>query len=514
MRFRPALCWVLWIWPFALYAQLDDAAIVQLSAADLQAQIAAGTVSAERAALAFLNRIAELDDAGPELRAIIEINPDALSIARALDRRLAREGPLGALHGLPVVLKANIDTADRMATTAGSLALAGHRAEADAALVRRLREAGAVILAKANLSEWANFRSDQSTSGWSSLGGQTRNPYVLDRNPCGSSSGSAVAVAARLTPLAVGTETDGSIVCPAGANGVVGIKPTVGLVSPIGIIPLAPGQDTAGPMARTVHGAALLLAAMAEPNDEAGRTAGYAAQPADLGDVRLGVIRDYFGAGRAPAVESRYEEWLTLLRAAGAVLVDPVTVGLEGEIRAAELDVLLYEFHASIDEYLLATNAAPASLTELISFNREHSAAVMPYFGQELLIRAEATGPLSESRYQSAVAASRGRMRALLDTLFAAHALDALLAPVNGPAWRTDPQNGDRLLLGSASLAALSGRPSIAVPGALLAELPVAIAFIGRPFEEAELIGIAAAFEALRGPLPAPKFLPSLEPPR
>ncbi len=292
--------------------ELADAQIVELTATELEAELAAGTLSAERVTRVFLDRIATLDDAGPKLAAVIELNPEAVAIARELDQKRRRGGPVGPLHGVPILLKANIDTADALATSAGSLALAGHHAAADAPLVARLRAAGAVILGKTNLSEWANFRATGSTSGWSSLGGQTRSPYVLDRNPCGSSSGSAVAVAARLAPLAVGTETDGSIVCPAAANGVVGVKPTLGLVSGGGIVPIAKSQDTAGPLARTVRDAALLLSVLAEP-DASGRvialpeeSTGAAASPASLAGVRIGVVRDYFGAGRDAACEAAF----------------------------------------------------------------------------------------------------------------------------------------------------------------------------------------------------------------
>ncbi|HEX7082362.1 MAG TPA: amidase family protein, partial [Gammaproteobacteria bacterium] len=369
-----------------------DSAWLDLDAPALAEALGSGRVSAERLTRAALARIAAVDDAGPELNAIIEINPDAIEIARELDRRFAEEGPVGPLHGLPVVLKANIDTGDRIATSAGSIALANHHAAADAEVVARLRAAGAVILAKANLSEWANFRSLQSTSGWSSLGGQTKNPYVLDRNPCGSSSGSAVAVAAGLAPLAVGTETDGSIVCPAGVNGVVGIKPTVGLVSAEGIIPIATSQDTAGPFARTVRGAAMLLAVMRDPaagedprnGAPATTLAGdFRAEPsdsaalADLAGVRLGVVRDYDGAGADASVEAAFERWLAMLRDAGAELVDPIELRLPAELRAAELEVLLHEFKAGIDRYLAAVEDGPRSLDALIAFNEEHAAEVM-----------------------------------------------------------------------------------------------------------------------------------------
>jgi amidase len=483
-----------------------DLALLDLDAPALAGEISAGRVSAERVTRAALTRIAALDDAGPKLNAIIEINPDAIEIARELDRRFAAEGPIGPLHGIPVVLKASIDTADSMATSAGSLALAGHHAAADAELVTRLRAAGAVILAKANLSEWANFRSTRSTSGWSSLGGQTRNPYALDRNPCGSSSGSAVAVAAGLAPLAVGTETDGSIVCPAGANGIVGIKPTLGLVSQHGIIPIAASQDTAGPMARTVAGAALLLAAMQTVAAEPGA---YAATRTDLRGVRLGVVRDYPGAGENPDIEAAFTSALALLTAAGAELIDPIEVEVPEAEDDPELRVLLHEFKVGVDAYLASVAGGPGSLEALIAYNEEHVTAVMPHFGQELFERA--LGATDEAAYRVALEASNVDMRARLDALLTQHALDALVAPTNSPAWKTDWINGDSFSLSSSSFAAVSGYPSVAVPAELVRGLPVGVAFIGRPQSETLLIEIASVFERARKPLPPPEFPPTLE---
>jgi amidase len=488
-----------------------DADLLELDAPALAMELAAGRVSAERVTRAALARIAALDDAGPMLNAIIEVNPEAVEIARSLDARFAERGPVGPLHGVPDVLKANIDTGDRLATSAGSLALADHRAAVDAELVARVRAAGAVILAKTNLSEWANFRSLRSTSGWSSLGGQTRNAYVLDRNPCGSSSGSAVAVAAGLVPLAVGTETDGSIVCPAGANGVVGIKPTLGLVSQGGIIPIAASQDAAGPIARTVAGAALLLAAMQTTARESVPRA-YATGRADLRAIRIGVVRDYMGAGEDADVEAAFGRWLELLTQAGAILVDPLAIDMPEGARGAELEVLLHEFKAGIDQYLAAAHVEPGSLEALIAFNAAHAREVMPHFGQDVFEMAQARGGLEDPAYREAVAASQTALRARLEALFAAHDLDALVAPVNAPAWKTDWVNGDRFSLSSSSIAAVSGYPSVAVPGGLVHELPVGIAFIGEPWSEALLIEIAAVFERLRGALPAPRFVATLEP--
>jgi amidase len=482
---------------------LDDAALVELSAIELTTRIVGGSTSAERVTRAFLSRIAALDDRGPQLGAIVTVNPDALAIAQALDRTRASGGFVGPLHGVPVVLKANIDTADRMPTSAGSLALADHYAAADADVVVRLREAGAVLIGKSNLSEWANFRSPRSTSGWSSAGGQTRNAYVLDRNPCGSSSGSAVAVAARLAPLAIGTETDGSIVCPAAANGVVGIKPAIGTVSQRGIVPLAHSQDSAGPIARSVQDAALLLAVI-DTADEP-----YEVAATSLAGWRVGVIRDYSGAGRSAPVESAYAQALAVLGAAGAVLVDPVQVGVGAEVGAAELELLLYEFKADLNAYLARRRAAPRSLRELIQFNERNAASVMPHFGQELLLDAERRGGLDDPGYAAAVRAATVRMRAALGALFAAQRLDVLSAPTNGPAWRTDYAAGDAFSVGSADFAAISGYPSITVPAQLTGELPLGITFIAQPGREQRLLELAAAFQTRRGAFPPPRFLPS-----
>jgi amidase len=519
----PARCAALTVLAVAAAAcgrapERSDVDIIALTAVQLEAELASGRVSAERVTRLFLDRIAAVDDAGPALGAVIEVNPDALEIARALDRRRERGGPVGPLHGLPVLLKANIDTADTLATSAGSLALAGHRAAADAPLVARLRDAGAVILGKTNLSEWANFRATASTSGWSSLGGQTRNPYVLERNPCGSSSGSAVAVAARLAPLAIGTETDGSIVCPASANGVVGIKPTLGLVSGRGIVPIAKSQDTAGPIARTVSDAALLLGVIAERGaaDAAGDSglrpqgaASYARTRSSLVGIRIGAVRGYSGAGRDPTVESGYAAALALLRTAGAEIVDPVEVAVDSQVDAAELQVLLHEFRVQIDEYLDAVRVGPRSLEDLIAYDAANAADVMPFFGQDLLVAAQATEGLESPRYRAAVQTIDG-FRARLAASFADSRLDVLVAPANARAWRTDWSAGDRFGVGSSTLAAVSGYPSVAVPASLANELPLGLALIGKPHAEALLLEVAAVFEAARGDFPPPRFLPSV----
>ena len=461
----------------------------------------------------YLDRIEAIDRNGPELRAIIELNPDALEIADALDEERRRSGPRGPLHGIPVVLKANIDTGDRMKTSAGSLALAMHQPPDDAFLVERLREQGAVILGKANLSEWANFRSTHSSSGWSSLGGQTKNPYEPERNPCGSSSGSAVAVSANLTVLGVGTETDGSIVCPASINGIVGIKPTVGLVSRDGIIPIAHSQDTAGPMARTVRDAALLLTALAardrgDPAAEAhpGRVPDYAADLREdaLSGKRIGVLRTYSGAGRDARVDAILDDSVALLAANGAAIVDPIEIDTEG-MGDAEYEVLLYEFKEDLNSYLGSSNAALRSLEAIIAFNREHAATVMPFFGQDIMELAQSKGPLTDAAYLEALELSRRIARDGIDLALKTYNLDALIAPSNGPAWMTDHVNSDHFSVGSSSLAAVSGYANVTVPAGFVFGLPIGVSFIGPAYSERPLIEIAYAFEqagkARRAPL-------------
>jgi len=482
--------------------QLSDAEIVALDAVALRAEIVAQRVSALRVTQVYLHRIAALDDSGPTLSAVIELNPDAEAIARQLDEQLERSVP-GPLHGVPVLLKANIDTADRLATSAGSLALAEHYARADAEVVAKLRAAGAVVLGKTNLSEWANFRGRKSTSGWSSLGGQTRNPYVLDRNPCGSSSGSAVAVAARLAPLAVGTETDGSIVCPAGVNGVVGFKPSIGTVSQRGIVPIAHSQDTAGPLAHTVADAALLLSVLAEPNTAP-------AVPASAAGLRVGVIRNYDGAGRNAAVEAAFTEALAALERAGAVIVDPVEAALPPEVARAELVILLAEFRDDLGAYLGGVERGPRTLDELIAFNTARADEVMPYFGQELMLAARDSGGTADAAYAAAIRTVEAARSALAE-LFTQRDLGALVAPTNGRAWRTNYETGDSYETNSSDIAAITGYPSLTVPVRLADELPLGVSFIGRPGDESSLLALGAALERERGAFPEPRFLPSLD---
>jgi amidase len=487
----------------------DDpgAAFLDAPVTVLREDLAAGRLTAEAVTRAVLDRIAALDDAGPRLNAIIEINPEAIEIARELDRRFARGGPVGVLHGVPVVVKANIDTADRMATSAGSVALADHHAAADAELVTLLREAGAIIIGKANLSEWANFRGIRSSSGWSSLGGQTHNPYVLDRSPCGSSSGSAVAVAARLVPLAVGTETIGSISCPSAVNGIVGIKPTHGSVSRRGIVPVAATFDVAGPMARTVKGAALLLGAL-QGRAELAAAIEYRD---DLTGVRIGVLRDYRGAGEAPRMEAAWQRSLATLEGAGAVLVDPIELALSPSVSQSALEVMLFEFKAGINAYLAESALSPGSLAELIEYNSTHAARVLPHFGQEYFAAAQQHGGLDDPAYLEALTGSRGVLRMRLHARFAEAGIDTLVAPVSDPAWEIDWEHGDALSISSSVVAAVSGFPSVVVPAGTVDGLPIATVFIGLPSSESSLIAIAAAFEAARGEQPGPTFIDSLD---
>ncbi len=475
----------------------------EASIADLHDAMQRGETSAEALVRWYTNRIETLDHAGPELRSIIEINPDALQIARALDEEWQATGPRGPLHGIPVVLKANIDTADRMKTSAGSLALADHVPPADAFLVTRLREAGAVILGKANLSEWANFRSTRSSSGWSSVGGQTRNPYDPTRNPCGSSSGSGVAVAANLTAVAVGTETDGSVVCPSGINSIVGIKPTLGLVSRSGIVPIAHSQDTAGPMARSVRDAALLLGAMAgvDPDDPATMDApegniDYTANlTADaLDGKRIGIIRTHYGAGSNPDVADVLTRSIDTLRESGAVVIDDVELDTAGAGEAEWL-VLLYEFKADLARYFERSSAPVRSLADVIAFNEANADTVMPHFGQDIMLLAEEKGGLDSEEYVAALADSKRITREALAGAFDEHDLDVLVAITNGPAWKTDHVVGDHFSISSSSYAAISGQPSVTVPAGFVAGLPVGLSFIGPMWSEPDLLPMAYAFE-------------------
>ena len=462
----------------------------------------------------YLQRIESIDRSGPSLNSIIELNPDALLTARALDEEWQESGPRGPMHGIPVILKANIDTADRMRTTAGSLALKNHTPLEDAFVVSRLRDAGAVILGKANLSEWANFRSDRSSSGWSSIGGQTHNPYDTTRNPCGSSSGSAVAVAANLTVTAIGTETDGSVVCPSGINGVVGIKPSLGLVSRSGIIPIAHSQDTAGPMARTVRDAAILLGAMTgtDPTDPLSAAANlssidYAANLTEdaLAGKRIGVIRSFYGSGSNPDVEAILTASIDALKKQGVEIVDEINLEADA-MRDAEGIVLYYEFKADLALYFERSGAPFKTLTDIIEFNEAHADTVMPIFGQDRMLGADEAGELSDDKYLNALKNSKRISRTGIDNALSEHDLDALIAPTNGPAWVTDHVNGDSSHVRSSSYAAVSGYPNVTVPAGFVSGLPIGLSFIGTMNSDKALIEIAYAFEQATAVRRPPEF--------
>jgi amidase len=494
----------------------------EITVAELQSGMASGRYTARGIVEQYLARIAAMDRSGPSLRSIIETNPEALDLADQLDRERAAKGPRGPLHGVPVLLKDNIDTSDRMTTTAGSLALEGSIPPRDSHIAERLRAAGAILLAKANMSEWANIRSSRSSSGWSARGGQCRNPFVLDRNPCGSSSGSAAAVSANFGALAVGTETDGSIVCPASANGVVGIKPTVGLVSRAGIIPISHTQDTAGPLCRTVADAAALLTVLAgaDPRDPATAAsaghveADYTAflKKDGLRGARIGVARAKF-FGYSEATDRLAEAAIGVLRREGAVVVDPADIPHAGEYDAPELEVLLYELKADLKAYLenLGPRAPVRTLAEVIAFNEREREREIPYFGQDLFAQAEAKGPLTDSAYRKALSTC-GRLARThgIDAVLAKRRLDAIVAPTGNPAWPTDLVNGDHFTGSSSTPAAVARYPSISVPMGYAWGLPVNLSFIGPAWSEPTLIRLAYAFEQMTMHRKVPQFLPTL----
>jgi amidase len=498
-------------------------ALDETTLADLESALTSGEHTAATLTALYRDRIAAVDRAGPTINSVIELNPEADRIAEELDRERRGGKARGRLHGIPVLIKDNIDTADQMRTSAGSLALADSRAPADAGLVRRLRAAGAVILGKTNLSEWANIRSSRSTSGWSARGGLTRNPYALDRNPCGSSSGTGAAIAANLAAVGVGTETDGSIVCPSHANGLVGIKPTVGLVSRAGIIPISHSQDTAGPMCRTVRDAAVLLTAMAGADGgdpataaSAGRIDTDYARHCDAGGLKgakIGVLRDLFNAG--PQVDRVMEGALAALREAGATLIDPVKLSSLGPLGDAELVVLLTELKAGLGAYFatLGPSSPMKSLADVIAFNRANATHEMPHFGQELFEQAELKGSLTSVEYRRALATCRRLSRVEgLDALFARHGVEALVAPTGGPAWVTDLVNGDHFGGGSSTLCAVAGYPNITVPAGEVSGLPIGLSFMGRAWSEGTLIRLAYAFEQSTKARAAPMFLATVPP--
>ena len=497
--------------------ELDEITISQLADG-----MSSGKYTARAIAEKYLARIEAIDRHGPALNSVIEINPDALEIAEKLDAERKEKGARGPLHGIPILLKDNLDTADKMMTTAGSLALVGSKPSKDSFVVQRLRAAGAVILGKTNLSEWANIRSTHSTSGWSGRGGQTKNPFALDRNPCGSSSGSGAAVSANLCVAAIGTETDGSIVCPANANGVVGIKPTVGLTSRTGIIPISHTQDGAGPLARTVRDAAIVLGTMVGVDAEDAASSLSQGKglndytkfldPKGLNGARIGVVRKYFGF--SDSVDRLMEGSLSVLKSQGAVLVDPVEIETLGKFDESEFTVFLYELKTNLNKYLerLGPSAPVKNLKEVIAFNEKNRDKEMPFFGQDIFVHSEVKGPLSEKEYVDALAKNRLLARAEgIDAVMDKHKLDALVAPTGNPAWPTDLVNGDHSGGGSSNAAAVAGYPNINVPAGNLWGLPVGLSFFGRAWSEPTLIRLAYAFEQATKARITPKFLPTVK---
>jgi amidase len=508
-----------WLSPFTSAQDLDPLKLEEATILQLQDRMKSGEITARSLTEAYLNRIDGIDQ---KINSVIEKNSEALDIAEQLDRERKEKGPKGPLHGIPILIKDNIDTADRMKTTAGSLAMLESKPAQDAFITKRLREAGAVIIGKTNLSEWANIRSSHSSSGWSGRGGQTKNPYALDRNPCGSSSGSGAAAAANLCVAAIGTETDGSIVCPSTTCGLVGIKPTLGLVSRAGIIPIAHTQDTAGPMARNVTDAAIILGALTgiDPRDPAtneskGKMLTDYTKFLDadgLRGARIGVCRNYFGFN--DKVDELMEDLIKVLKDRGAVIVDPANLITAPEFNDNELSVLLYELKSDLNSYLstLGPGAPMHSLKEIIDFNEKNSDKEMPFFGQDLFIKAEAKGPLTDKTYLDAIkknkelAGEKG-----IDLVLQKNKLDALIAPTGGPAWLTDYVNGDHFTGGYSSASAVAGYAHITVPAGFVSGLPVGLSFFASAYSEPTLIRLAYSFEQATKARRAPEYLPSVK---
>jgi amidase len=490
----------------------------EITIADLQDGMKSGKFTAHSLVEKYSARIDGIDKHGPSINAIIELNPDALLIAEALDQERKAKGPRGPMHGIPVLIKDNIDTADKMMTTAGSLALLGSKALRDSYVAQKLRSAGAVILGKTNLSEWANIRSSHSTSGWSGRGGLTKNPYALDRNPCGSSSGTGAGISANLCAVGIGTETDGSIVCPSSSNGLAGIKPTVGLVSRSGIIPISHTQDGAGPMCRTIRDAATLLSALTgvDPGDSA--TAASAGKshtdytqfcdPNGLKGARIGVARKYFGF--SDAVDALMEQALDAMKQQGATLIDPADIETLGRFDESELLIFMYELKADLNTYLagLGANAPVRTLKDIIDFNERNHQKELQHFGQDLFVKAEAKGPLTEKAYLEAIEKNHQLARTEgIDATMDKFHLDAIVAPTGGPAWLTDLITGDHFAGGSSNAAAVAGYPNINVTAGFISGLPVGISFFGRAWSEPTLIRLAFAFEQAAKARQAPRFL-------
>jgi len=490
----------------------------ELTVDELQRAMTSGKYTAQSLTRKYLDRIEDLDKHGPAINSVLEINPDALAIANELDKERRAGRTRGSLHGIPVLIKDNIDTHDRMTTTAGSLALGGSIPLQDSFVAKKLRDAGAVIIAKTNLSEWANFRSSHSSSGWSGRGGQTKNPYVLDRNPCGSSSGTGAAVAANFAAIGVGTETDGSVVCPSNANSLVGIKPTLGLISRAGIVPISHSQDTAGPMCRSVTDAAILLGVLSgvDPRDDAtkasaGKTLVDYTKSLDangLKGARIGVHRKGFGFN--DAVDKLMNDCLDIMKRRGAIVVDPADIPTQGKFDDSELEVLLYEFKADLNSYLnaLGPRAPVKSLKEIIDFNEQYRDREMPWFGQDIMTKAQAKGPLTDKAYRDALNKNHRLSRKEgIDFVMDKNKLDALIAPTGGPAWTTDWVNGDHFTGGYSTASAVAGYPHITVPAGYVFGLPVGLSFFGRAWSEATLIKFAYAFEQATKVRRAPQFL-------